>query len=91
MLSPDEEHRVRIGRGEECEVELREQSISRVHAEITFKGKEFYLKDNQSTYGTLVKFEEELELEESMTLQSNRATYNFKVVREESMEEEEVE
>lgn len=91
LLSPDEGQRIRIGRGEECEVELGEQSISRVHSEIRFKDGEFYLKDNGSTYGTLVKFEEELELEESVTIQSNRATYNFQVMKKGSMEEKEKE
>ena len=63
LLSPQEGEKIKIGRGDECEVELSDLSISRVHSKISFEEGQFYLEDNDSKYGTLVKFEEEIMLE----------------------------
>ena len=55
---------VRMGRGNACEVKVTDISVSRFHAEMRYDKGKFYLKDNNSKFGTLVKFRTEFELTE---------------------------
>lgn len=43
-----------IGRGEECDLRLRDAGVSRVHAKIVAEGPVFVVQDNESRNGTLV-------------------------------------
>ena len=46
---------IRMGRGNECEIQVDSPSISRNHACIVKKYGEYYVFDNKSKYGTLLK------------------------------------
>lgn len=45
---------IRIGRGNDSDLKFSDISVSRTHALIHFQEGEFYLKDNNSKFGTLV-------------------------------------
>lgn len=45
---------LRLGRGHDSEVRIPDVSISRTHATIAFEDGDFYLRDNNSKFGTLV-------------------------------------
>lgn len=43
-----------IGRGKECDVIIKDMTVSTLHATITNEGGEFYIQDNESTNGVFV-------------------------------------
>lgn len=55
---------IKIGRGHECEIRITDISVSRNHARIDKVGDDYFIFDNKSKFGTLVK-EEPLALEVS--------------------------
>lgn len=55
---------IKIGRGHECEIRITDISVSRNHARIDKMGDDYFIFDNKSKFGTLVK-EEKLCLEVS--------------------------
>ena len=46
---------IKLGRGHECEIRITDISVSRNHAHIKNVGNSFYIFDNKSKFGTLVK------------------------------------
>lgn len=48
---------IKLGRGHECEIRITDISVSRNHACIKSQGSGFYIFDNKSKFGTLVKAE----------------------------------
>jgi pSer/pThr/pTyr-binding forkhead associated (FHA) protein len=48
------EKSVMIGRGAECEIDLRDPTISKEHAKIEYKEGDFFIKDQESKHGTFV-------------------------------------
>ena len=46
---------IKLGRGHECEVRITDISVSRNHALIRNNMDGFYIYDNKSKFGTLVK------------------------------------
>ena len=55
LIAAKENTPIRIGRGHQCEIRLTDISVSRSHAQIIFKGDQFYIKDQKSKFGTLIK------------------------------------
>lgn len=53
---------IKLGRGHECEIRITDISVSRNHAKIEKVGNDYYLFDNKSKFGTLVR-EHRLSLE----------------------------
>ena len=49
---------IKLGRGHECEIRIVDISVSRNHAAIKRKVDGFYIEDNKSKFGTLVRGEE---------------------------------
>ncbi|MCF6240652.1 MAG: FHA domain-containing protein [Bacteroidales bacterium] len=43
-----------IGRGKECDIKIKDMTVSTLHATITNEGGEFYIQDNESTNGVFV-------------------------------------
>jgi hypothetical protein len=48
---------IKLGRGHECEIRITDISVSRKHAYIRSQNNEFYILDNNSKFGTLVREE----------------------------------
>ena len=46
---------VKLGRGHDCEIRITDISVSRNHAKIEKRGSEYWVFDNKSKFGTLVK------------------------------------
>lgn len=69
----------KMGRGHESEVRINDISVSRVHALIKYKQDGFYLEDNQSKFGTLVKVNDKIVLkpEELLAIQVGRSVVSF--------------
>lgn len=55
LLQDIEKEGVRIGRGHECEIRVADISVSRSHARIARVGSDYFIFDNKSKFGTLVK------------------------------------
>jgi pSer/pThr/pTyr-binding forkhead associated (FHA) protein len=74
---------IKLGRGHECEIRITDISVSRNHARIDKVGDDYYVFDNKSKFGTLVK-EEQLSLDLSRIkqgVQIGRTVITFERVR----------
>lgn len=54
---------IKLGRGHECEIRITDISVSRNHALIKHNYDGFYIFDNKSKFGTLVREEGTLSME----------------------------
>ena len=54
VVSLDKNKKIVVGRGHDSNVILRDNSVSRTHCILTLEGKNIFLQDNNSTFGTLV-------------------------------------
>lgn len=68
-----------LGRANEADIRLNDVSISRFHAKILLKNGTFYLTDNNSKFGTLVKLQSPITVINNMplSLQYNKFFLNF--------------
>lgn len=55
MITAKKSGNIKLGRGHECDIRMSDISVSRVHAEMAYKNNKFYIFDNSSKFGTLVK------------------------------------
>jgi two-component system response regulator HydG len=72
----------RIGRGEDCEINLLDPLCSRVHAEVRFESGRWLVRDAGSRNGTYVnqqKLDEEAVLVEGNTLKVGSAEFEFRL------------
>jgi pSer/pThr/pTyr-binding forkhead associated (FHA) protein len=70
---------IKLGRGHDCEIRITDISVSRNHALIKNANNSFYIFDNKSKFGTLVK-DEKLSVEIgrlSRGVQIGRTALNF--------------
>jgi len=66
----------KIGRSSESDLIIKDTSVSREHAEIEFKDSRFYVRDNYSKFGTLLKIQNDLKFEnEAVQVQVGRCLY----------------
>ena len=82
VLLPDAEKReFRVGRGCEADIKLGDSKISRSHATIKFVPENgFFLKDNESRYGTLVECREvKITPDEKVAIQIGNTVLGLKV------------
>ena len=56
----DDYKKFRIGRSQASDIKINLDTISRIHAKINYEDDEFFLKDLDSTYGTMVLLKEPL-------------------------------
>ena len=54
VVSLDQKKKIFVGRGHDSNVVLRDTSVSRTHCIFTLEGKNIFMQDNNSTFGTLV-------------------------------------
>jgi len=55
ILNTENKQNLQIGRNASCDVRIGDDiSVSRVHANIKKIGSEYFIEDNESTFGTLV-------------------------------------
>ena len=50
----DKDKEIRVGRGQQCSILLSDVSVSRIHCFFIIRGKNIYLRDNDSKFGTLI-------------------------------------
>jgi len=79
VISPTEGTSVKIGRGHQCEIRLQDISVSRQHSEIKYSNGEFYLNDQDSKFGTLVRIDKNIVLDGKVKLQIGRSIYEFNI------------
>ena len=74
---------IRLGRGHDSDVRINDISVSRCHAMITFTNGQFFLEDNNSKFGTLVRADDSLtlSLSETATVQVGRSLLECRVQR----------
>mmetsp|Transcript_41259 Transcript_41259/g.47546 ORF Transcript_41259/g.47546 Transcript_41259/m.47546 type:complete len:82 (-) Transcript_41259:147-392(-) len=54
-----------LGRSRTCDIKMNLDSISRSHAKIIYEKGEFYLKDSNSTFGTMALLRQPLSFSKS--------------------------
>ncbi len=74
---------IKLGRSHECEIRITDVSVSRSHASLEKINGDFYIFDNKSKFGTLVK-ENNIKLELSRIkqgVQIGRTVFTFELMR----------
>ena len=69
-----------IGRSEKCDIYIKDKILSRVHCRLFYIENNWYIKDgneseNESTNGTWVYANEEIEIKEGMKFKSNSCNF----------------
>ena len=85
IVSINKDKEIRIGRGQQCSILLSDVSISRIHCFFIVRGKNVYLKDNDSKFGTLVLIQpKSIKMIEGLPLyiQVGRTFFNFLIKKE---------
>ena len=54
IISLDKNRELRVGRGTQSEILLSDVSVSRIHCLLCIEGKNIYIQDNNSKFGTLI-------------------------------------
>ena len=76
---------IKMGRGHECEIRITDISVSRKHAYIRTQDNQFFILDNNSKFGTLVRddsMEFAIQKEyERKSLQIGRTILEFQVLK----------
>ena len=85
VVSLDEKKEIKVGRGMLSDILLSDVSVSRVHCLFSIEGKNIFLKDNNSKFGTLVLVQTpSIKIAENLPLflQVGRTylNFNFKIV-----------
>lgn len=65
---------IKLGRGHECEIRIADISVSRNHAKIDKVGDDYFVFDNKSKFGTLVR-------EEKLVLEVNKIKQGIQIGR----------
>ena len=80
IISLDNNAEIKVGRGQFCDILLSDVSVSRVHCFLTVDGKNVYIQDNDSKFGTLILLQSpKIKLAEDLPLyiQVGRTYFNF--------------
>lgn len=86
VISLDKNKNIKLGRGLLSEILLSDVSVSRIHCMFSIEGRNVYIKDNNSKFGTLILVQTpKIKLAEnlSLSLQVGRTYLNFISKREE--------
>ena len=83
MIIPANDRIYQIGRSEKCDVYIRDRMLSRIHCIIFYIDNNWYIKDgnengNESTNGTWLYANEEIEIKEGMKFKSNSCNFYCK-------------
>ena len=54
LITLDKTDDIKVGRGQFCDILLSDVSVSRIHCLLTIEGKNVYIRDNNSKFGTLI-------------------------------------
>ena len=73
------EEEFKLGRGHESDIKINDISVSRCHALIGSCNGKFWIKDNQSKFGTLVRIPQAFEIQESLTIQAGRTLLSLTI------------
>ena len=85
IIALDKKKEIKVGRGMLSEILLSDVSVSRIHCLFCIEGRNIYIKDNNSKFGTLVLVQTPIiKLAENLPLflQVGRTFLNFKVIEE---------
>lgn len=83
---------IKLGRGHECEIRITDISVSRNHGLIKNQPDGFYIYDNKSKFGTLVR-DEKMEVEISRMgqgVQIGRTVVSFELRKEEPSQQHKI-
>ncbi|CAD8101626.1 unnamed protein product [Paramecium primaurelia] len=79
---------IKIGRGHQCDIQISDISVSRLHAYIKYEDGNFMILDNNSKFGTLVRLFQPYKIEqEKVALQVGRTVLTFIVKQQQSIED----
>lgn len=63
IINMKNKNTIRLGRGHDSDIRISDISVSRFHAMIKFHNGSFYLKDNDSKFGTLIQYKRPIEVD----------------------------
>eukprot|EP00828_Plagiopyla_frontata_P008501 TRINITY_DN14242_c0_g1_i1.p3 TRINITY_DN14242_c0_g1~~TRINITY_DN14242_c0_g1_i1.p3 ORF type:complete len:168 (+),score=24.62 TRINITY_DN14242_c0_g1_i1:340-843(+) len=75
-------HSFMIGRGHETDVRITDITVSRQHAILNYSNEKFYIKDNNSKFGTLILLQEPFainSINNNIIIQINRTIFEFTI------------
>ena len=88
VISLDKKDEIKVGRGQFCDILLSDVSVSRIHCLISVEGKNVFIRDNDSKFGTLILMQTEcLKLAENLPLyiQVGRTFFKFSIKKNSSI------
>jgi hypothetical protein len=69
---------IKIGKGSNCQFRIKGPSVEEIHAKIEFKKDDFYIYDNESQFGTLVRLRDNWNIKSQMEcIQIGRTIFTF--------------
>lgn len=78
----EDKNQISLGKSTECDIIIKDQMISKIHAFITFHNENVFLRDNSSFYGTsiLIKHDLQILFNKQLALQfkENLVTFELK-------------
>ena len=82
VISLIDDEDIIIGRGHECDVRIKDISVSRIHSKLKFNPKEktLLLKDLKSKFGTLILIRSPFEIKETIQIQVGRTYIKASVI-----------
>lgn len=69
----------KLGRGHQSDIIMDDISVSRNHAEISYRRGQFYVRDMDSKFGTLIELQQKREIADGMKVQCGRSVYTFRM------------
>jgi len=80
ILKFDSSKSIKIGRGSDSDVRISDISVSRVHSYIESKEDGFYIKDNTSKFGTLLRIKDKVTMDGSIINSSHPIQYGRTII-----------
>lgn len=60
-----------MGRGQNCELNISDISVSRTHSYIVYEKNHFFIHDHNSKFGTLLELKQNISVKNPIRLQHN--------------------
>ena len=81
IVSFADKETVTFGRGTDSDVKIPDISVSRVHARFHYRNGQFFVEDNNSKFGSLIRAKEPIKIEPNSTLhlQAGRTVLSYSV------------
>lgn len=73
------------GRANESSIRINDISVSRIHSKIRCSNGKYFLEDTGSKFGTIIKIEDPIILNQPIVLQTGRTVFEIKIKKKYSL------